>query len=1543
MTRSPCCKRNSTSWRQRVDTAGRSGFNGRRVGGLIPRALRHPSQAIPVGRLPSSQSVAELRQEAMHGPPQRTIKSAAKRKGQKRLASPTSTGGAGVVYEARVQATYLLAMFAGSSTAVHPEAVVVQLQFQGRIHGFNTDDLICTLRLDDGSTLKALLQVKLTLRAVPSDSAFRESIGAAWYDYQNQDVFQRGRDRLVIVYSRDADGSIHAAGQLTHFARTSSTGAEFTRKATADGFSSRQQRTAFESVKTILGEEAGSVHSSDELHDFLRHVWFVNHLLANDETPELAGVLNHIKVILGTDVGGGPSSVWSQLTTTCQRLNKEAASLSLANLDAQVSAKLAAGFANHRNSPLARVSVADLTTEPPGVLQERASLSGIRGDVLALPGTPVRRIASWALDEVGLSAGRVESANRVITGQLDAITEKLKRFRYQDALDDVTALGRDLEPFDAHQKARWYLLRGVCTWHLGDIPHAAADFLRAAELYANDEKIAAAGVRGLLLMGNPAGAVHAGEAALQRFPQSLYVWAAYASARIVSGQALSESDVPPAHRAAADALQLLAASRQQAGDVSGAVAASLRSLDCQDAGFYTRAAALSTVLEAALANKVLASFRLVDAGTRSALQQVTEAFEPRTARLWNVQAPEFVAGVTANLGLALLLQDEPHAALALVREARAHGVDPPELLRVELEALLQTGDTTEMFSRGRSQLNRLPDDALVGLAQAAANVGDLSLVNDALATANRMHAEDGALQDLLCAIRWMAMWNAKERDSAQEEARRAGLETSTSLPLIAAGARVLRNSDAEIASGALARAENLVAMAPTPDNLLILADLLYDFKSYAQASTTYERVVPPARFSDLHKRLLHCYIRAGQRRKARKLIEQFPDGWVHDDDARALAIELGHAAGDWPLLKVLADAQFRREPGSVSSWLFKFSVAARELPASELQQWLSAAPLDLQGTIQQTAQLASLEMRYGLREHGMRRMYRLRRLNESDVESASALLLTFVSVPGLLPHMEESLSSVMRGTHFSVMDGAERIDITIDPAEVGDLPADGEYRNGDSPEVAPFIGKHVGDEVVVQGSFRIRRTLKIVSIGSAYRRLLDLARLQMDQSLGPVPNATSIQIRRLPNGEVDFSELHEQLKKQSAHAKEALSRYRTSPITLGGLGLLLGRNPVDIVRGWPTSFDAPALVVTAGTEEEGQKALAQLTDPEVSYVIDAATVAELVILGAADALRVLPKVYVTTETRDILSRHLEEAKLQRSSGTLLDDDGRMRLIEFTAEHHAHSIRLAQAMVDLVDSLCEVVPSYGPEANAEVFVELEKAISNEEHAVIRLAAERNLCLLTIDGRLRDLAALVQVPGVWPQALFLHALEREQLTQRTCSSANLQMFLSNRSFVSLGAPDLLMMCHQGTSWVRVGVAKYKRYLSDSGTEFKSAYQATLGFIYSVAGSCTYMAALAELLRHITEALLRHKDCPPNITERLFSFLGKLLSVEPPYPYPALQEAQQAEARAQLQYLFRALMKGQRWATESMQDRPIRLKVYQIGQTPWLVADEANDKAV
>lgn len=60
----------------------------------------------------------------------------------KKLSNPFSTGGGGTHFEAHVQASFVALMLSGGHAPCLPCWPIVEIKFQAKIDGFDTDDLI---------------------------------------------------------------------------------------------------------------------------------------------------------------------------------------------------------------------------------------------------------------------------------------------------------------------------------------------------------------------------------------------------------------------------------------------------------------------------------------------------------------------------------------------------------------------------------------------------------------------------------------------------------------------------------------------------------------------------------------------------------------------------------------------------------------------------------------------------------------------------------------------------------------------------------------------------------------------------------------------------------------------------------------------------------------------------------------------------------------------------------------------------------------------------------------------------------------------------------------------------------------------------------------------------------------------------------------------------------------------------------------------------------------------------------------------------------
>jgi len=197
-----------------------------------------------------------------------------------------------------------------------------------------------------------------------------------------------------------------------------------------------------------------------------------------------------------------------------------------------------------------------------------------------------------------LPTARPDSVDRLISDQLDRTNELLKAGKYRDALEHLAVVGKDLEPFDSHQRARWYLQKAPSLWFMRVDDHEAAGlFLKAFELYPGDERMAAAQVRGLMMQKRLDEALAAGESALERFPASQQVWFALANVRLLQGVPVQLTDVPENLKEEPDTLQFVAQAELKAGNVDEAIRLSQAAANHPMAGFFLRANAVRIAAE----------------------------------------------------------------------------------------------------------------------------------------------------------------------------------------------------------------------------------------------------------------------------------------------------------------------------------------------------------------------------------------------------------------------------------------------------------------------------------------------------------------------------------------------------------------------------------------------------------------------------------------------------------------------------------------------------------------------------------------------------------------------------------------------------------------------------------------------------------------------------------------------------------------------------------------------------------------------------------
>lgn len=1387
---------------------------------------------------------------------------------QKKVASPISTGGRGGAFEQRVQAVRLLAMCLGIPCAGLREGfVIVGLLFQGRGFDHNTDDLVVhAASLSTGQKATIRMQMKRSLTATAND-VFTEAVGLAWLDFIKP-TFQRGLDENLIVYHVSSSSSMEGAVEVVRLALASLSHESWYTRVHLDGLSNARNRNAYAAIKAAAEQFNEATVDDEDLRQFALHLKFVPHDLDSDRTQEAGYQKQFIAQALPSRESG---AVWSQLLSVCAELNGTAGEIDLSSASAHLG-ELAQEF---HTAKLIRESVRAYQMGTMPISQERASELTPLAEYLA-PLLAVGRAPGSTLLTDDLPIASQGSEITFATRQLDRISTLHNDRRYKDALTQLELLEEELDTFDVHQTARWHFLRGMCFWHLGDDETASTDLETAANLYTDDDRIAAGHVRAHMLKNDVQAALQVGRAAQARFPESYSVWIAYTNAKVLNREVLTEDEIPEAFRDKSGAWQMVASSRAGAGDDLGAVNAIKTALEQPDSSIFIVENYLRFALRLATDNPFHVNTRSQPQERRELIMDAMSKFEDREAVLWAEQSPRTKTDVVFHLAYAYLLLGQPGQALDMIEQGRQRGVPEHEAsARVELEALCDSNRESEAVDRFSGSLEQLADDALIIFGQACLVAGKAPMLDAAygLQVQRPVTDESAKILRILRHMHWELLLRHQRNDAVQQELSQLGVTPQNSN--ITDGVFAAR---AFIDNEAVRQAfeDRVAELAPLSSDLLELSmasQWMLHARRHDDAIAMLERVLPRDSFTPLHVDLLHAYALTDQRAKVRDLLESLPGEWRQSADVRNVALNVYGNAGDWPRMREIAEMIVSESPLDAGAWLLLIQVLANINP-EQMDACIATLPVFLEGSAQDQLKLANAEISRGMHDSGIARIYRTMRENSGNLEAAAGHISLMVLASGTVDTFLTNPVEVACGTSVELEDsnggsGYVSLDFDIDPP----LPPTAEFIPADSAQAVALIGLKVGETTSIR-SLIGEQTLKVKRIVTIHRRLLDLSHGQVSSAVVPSKNLVAMTIPTREDGELDISFFIEQIERKKAQGLNTIGLYSQHMATLGLIARMLGVDVIDLVRGWPEEGPLLDVSMDVGQTHDAYPIGAPRDAP---WVIDLSMLVELATLGMLDVLEYIPRLYVAAATRQALETKIESSSRFHKGGTLFSHDGRLGMQEQTEENWHRERAFLDSICGAIDEYCEVVPAYGPPTLPAQMYALKDILGEGEYATLLVCLEYGGGLLSLDARLRAMAGFLEIKSASPQMLLTSELVSERLAGAEYSRAIVQMMMTRRSFVSIQAADLIAMMDQGETFANIGINRLRSYLAEPNLTLDSALRVITDFVclMFLQVRCN-LGVMLQLIEYCFEPMFRHPSCPDDFhrlayTQILLSLAG------------------------------------------------------------------------
>lgn len=214
----------------------------------------------------------------------------------RKLSNPFSTGNGGGHFEAHIQASFVTLMLTGGYSPCFPFWPITEIKLQGKIDGFDTDDLIVYVtEPGEQKKHKMLGQIKHKITVSQGDSVFSEVIKSAWNDFNNPKVFSKDIDKLALLTGPLSATDTHNVLWLLNQARHTKDVNEFERHVKQSNFSPPRSEEKLEIIKYHLKlANNNNEVTKEDYYSFLNHFYILGYDLGKDEGIAVSLLHSHI-------------------------------------------------------------------------------------------------------------------------------------------------------------------------------------------------------------------------------------------------------------------------------------------------------------------------------------------------------------------------------------------------------------------------------------------------------------------------------------------------------------------------------------------------------------------------------------------------------------------------------------------------------------------------------------------------------------------------------------------------------------------------------------------------------------------------------------------------------------------------------------------------------------------------------------------------------------------------------------------------------------------------------------------------------------------------------------------------------------------------------------------------------------------------------------------------------------------------------------------------------------------------------------------------
>lgn len=237
-------------------------------------------------------------------------------------------GGGGTNFEQLVQTAFIITLIIRGNVPCIPSGKLSEIALQVTNRGYETDDFMAIAESINGKH-RLLVQVKHDISFTADNEKFKEVISAFWKDYNNTSIFDKSKDKLIVVKNGLTKDERNHLKSLFNWATNHATETDFHLEVNRI----KAKKNRLDVFRTVLKEANGNTDLTDkEIWEFLKCVDVLEYDLLNEGSVDKNYFFNLIKLSKSKESRATEKEIWDSVFAYVATLNPNGGSVTLESI-----------------------------------------------------------------------------------------------------------------------------------------------------------------------------------------------------------------------------------------------------------------------------------------------------------------------------------------------------------------------------------------------------------------------------------------------------------------------------------------------------------------------------------------------------------------------------------------------------------------------------------------------------------------------------------------------------------------------------------------------------------------------------------------------------------------------------------------------------------------------------------------------------------------------------------------------------------------------------------------------------------------------------------------------------------------------------------------------------------------------------------------------------------------------------------------------------------------------------------------------------------